>query len=69
MFAVWYYATQWKYKVFDSKEDALEWYHDFRRVLPWDELDYVERPVPFVDGRPVEREYNGPCKGQISMFD
>ena len=72
MWAVWFLTIfdGWKYKVFDDYDEAREWYRDFRAWLPYDELDCVEPPVPFVDGRPQESEYvDRGCKGQISIFE
>ena len=79
MFAVWFAVIkgvaqfrklEWKYKIFDSEDDAWDWYREYRKLTPYDELDTVEPPVPFVDGRPQEPEYiDKGCKGQLSMFD
>ena len=77
MWAVWYATVvglvnpqkTWKYKIFYSEEEAHEWYIDYRRALPWDELDNVEPPVPIIDGKPAEPEYiDRGCIGQLCMF-
>ena len=74
--AVWYIAYDmehnrvWRYKVFDTEREAWEWFRYMREPLKYpEELATIERPVPFVDGRPQKVYVDRGCEGQISMFE